>query len=242
MSEPDKTVSKFVYGLDPVYNSIKKRFWDFYKIDLSFHMESMTRLSTRFEEGFDFVPMSASMFETALKEAGFENDKRERHFGFIPSVGTLAALATNGEGYRERGSPSLHCAVASSVCSVHLDNVGFRMDSYGPDAGQHIIDELGWQDKIVRPLRKVLPDAVVDFLHRFHPVVPNSRQFKPFSQVGVEFDIASGRSRNLQQQWRVTIDLTHACSNSTCDVWRKINGKSIEGENQVMLMFKVVGM
>lgn len=73
-------------------------------------------------------------------------------------------------------------------------------------------------------------------------MIPNTRQVKPFSELGVEVDVVSGRSRDLQQQWRVTIDLTHSCANATCDVWRKLNGQSVEGDNKVMVMFKVVGM
>jgi hypothetical protein len=104
------------------------------------------------------------------------------------------------------------------------------------------VDELVWQDKIVPLLGKVLPTPVVDLLHRFHPMIPNTRQIKPFANIGFEFDVASGRSRDLQRQWRVTIDVTHSCSDSTCDVWRKLDGKSVKGDNQAMLMFKVVGM
>lgn len=243
MSKPNQpSIPKVVYGLDPIYTGINTRFRTRHGIDLSAHIEKMSWLGRRVEQGFNFVPWDAGAFETALKHAGFKNDLREKHLGFIPSVGALAALATHGQGYREEGSPSLHCAIAPDICNVHLDNIGFRLDGYGPDAGQHIVDELVWQDKIVPLIGKILPTQITDLLHRLHPMIPNTRQVKPFSELGVEVDVVSGRSRDLQRQWRVTIDLTHSCTNATCDAWRKLNGKSVEGDNKVMVMFKVVGM
>jgi hypothetical protein len=235
-------IPKVVYGLDPVYTAISRRFHARHGIDIGAHIEKMTQLGRRVEQGFYFVPWDAGQFEQALKRAGFENDRREKHLGFIPSVGTLAALATRGEGYRETGSPSLHCAVAPDLCNVHLDNVGFRLNGYGPDAGQHIADELAWQDKIVPLLGKLLPHQATDFLHRFHPVIPSTRQVKPFSEIGVEFDVLSGRSRDLQRHWRVTVDLTHSCADVTCGVWRKLHDQTVEGDDKVMVMFKVFGM
>ena len=56
----------------------------------------MTWLGRRVEEGCNFVPWDAGEFEAAIKRAGFKNDLREKHLGFIPSVGALAALATPG--------------------------------------------------------------------------------------------------------------------------------------------------
>ena len=104
MSKP-VSIPKVVYGLDAIYSGISTRFRTRHGIDISKHIESMSWLGRRVEEGFSFVPWDAREFETAVKRAGFENDLREKHLGFIPSVGALAALATHGQGYRERGSP-----------------------------------------------------------------------------------------------------------------------------------------
>lgn len=229
------------YQFNEVYRAISSRFFQFHHIKISDYIDKMLSVSHRYEEGFNFVPKDADKWEDALKKAKFQPDTREMHFGIIPSVGKVAALATRGNGYREKGTPSLHCAVAKDECSVHLDNIGFRSDGYGPDAGQHIVDELIWQDKIVPRLRWVAPAAVVDFLHRIHPVVPNTRQFRPFSQVGLEFDVMSRRSPNLQQQLKITIDLSHSCSNASCDAFRRLNGSSLRMENTLMLNFKVIG-
>jgi len=46
-----KTVSESAYGLDPVYNGIRTRFFRRYGIDVKAHMESMTWLGPRTEEG-----------------------------------------------------------------------------------------------------------------------------------------------------------------------------------------------
>ena len=239
------SVPESVYGLDPVFNGIRTRFDKVHGIDITAHMKSMTKLCSRTEEGFFFVPVDAAAWEAELKRAGFLPDVRETHLGFIPSVGKLASLATHGQGYREKGSPSLHCAVARDVCNVHLDNIGFRLNGYGPDAGQHIVDELLWQSDVAPALGKVFSklhvDVVGDLLLRTHPIVPNSLQFKPFGEAGAQFDIASGRSKDLQRRWRVTIDITKSCSDATCGGWKALNGKSVELETKKMVMFTVTG-
>ncbi|MBK8915135.1 MAG: hypothetical protein IPM64_11150 [Phycisphaerales bacterium] len=235
-------VAYVAYGLDPTFIQISRRFRDLHGIDVRSHVHRMLKVNRRLEEGFDFEPKSVGLWTQALIGAGFQRDQRDWHLGLIPSVGLIAAGATHGEGFREEGSPSLHCAVAADRCNIHLDNVGFRLKGYGPDAPQHIVDELIWQDKIVRPLRRILPSFATNFLHRLHPVVPNSRQMTPFGAVGVEFDVASGRSANLQQSWRLTIDVTHSCKNSTCDALRALDGRKLEGDNRLLLTIKVLGM
>ena len=97
------SIAKVVYGFDPIYIAISTRFSTRHGIDISSHIEKMTWLGRRVEEGCNFVPWDADEFEAAIKRAGFKNDLREKYLGFIPSVGALAALATNGQGYRETG-------------------------------------------------------------------------------------------------------------------------------------------
>jgi len=240
---PYSGVPKVVYGIDPVYTGISKRFHALYGINIGLYIEKVTKLNRHVEEGFDFVPWSATDLEEVIRRARFEHDVHEKHLGFIPSVGKIASLATHGQSFREPGAPSLHIAIAPDKCNVHLDNWGFKLQGYGPNAGQHTIDELLWQDIIVNKLLgRILPAPVIDFLHRFHPIVPNTQQIKPFSEIGVEFDVIKGRSRDLQRLWRVTFDVTHTCVNSSCDAWRKLNGKTVEGDNKVMVWFKVTGL
>jgi hypothetical protein len=210
---------------------------------LSRHISSIKSISSRLEEGIVFLSPDPRRFEQALKAAGFEPDIRDKMLGFVPSVGKIASGATHGQGYREPGSPSLHCAVSGDYCSVHLDNIGFKFGgAYAADGGSHIADELIWQDMIVRNLGKIgVPDIFVDALHRFHPVLPNSRQYKPYSEAGVQFDVLSMRNRNLQRQVRLTIDLTKSCSDITCGGWKKINGLTLESKKQLMVNLQVIG-
>jgi hypothetical protein len=54
---------------------------------------------------------------------------------------------------------SLHWAVSSGICNVHVDRSGFTMQigdelAVGPDAIQHIIDELLLKDKLLHALPK----------------------------------------------------------------------------------------
>lgn len=228
------------YQYHPVYRGIRDRFWLVHGIDLTRFIGRMVDVKWRLEEGFDFVPTDHVAFTAALRNAGFAHDVRDKHLGIIPSVGYFAALATEGEGYRERGSPSLHCAVARRLCKVHLDNFGFVLTGYEPDAGEHIVDELGYQTYIVANVAR-LSRPLAGVLARLHPMVPNSRQFKPFSAVGFSFDVASGRSRNLQRQWKLSVDVTHACSDLSCGALRALHGQKVEGENQFMLNFTVIG-
>ncbi len=135
--------------------------------------------------------------------------------------------------------------MSASKCNVHLDAVGFKVKGhYGPDAPQHITDELIWQDKIVKNLETVLPKWATDGLYRLHPIVPSSRQIKPYSkEIGVQVDLVNKRRNHLQQQILVTIDVTHSCTDRTCGAWSKLHGQEVpSSDNKVMLMFKVFGM
>ncbi len=246
-----------------VYTGIATRFEKFHKINIAAHIEKIVRTFSRLEQGFEFIPKDANAFEYALKTAGFEPDLKYRSFGVIPSIGTFAAGATRGQGFREPGSPSLHCAIdraqvatapggsvaeskRRAFCSVHLDTMGFKVSgAYGPDAFQHIIDELLWQDKLVPALGKYLglSDAVTDVLYRIHPIVPNSTQIRPYTDWGISARLFDRRTADLQTQIRVDLDVTHSCSDLTCGLLRRsLDDLTIRPDNKVMVTFKVFGM
>ena len=197
--------------------------------------------------GFDFVPVDAGKWSSALQNAGFQPDSRERLWGILPSVGSVAALATHGQGYREKSEPSLHCAVAKDYCNVHLDNIGIRVGNYNANAPQHVADELIWQDKILPAMLKIgISPHFVDLLRRVHPVVPNLRQVTAVTKewqprVGAELDIARVRSKDASQQLRVYIDFSHACSDSTCKVLNNVQGKTYN-DDRVMFTIEVTGL
>lgn len=81
-----------------MYIASSTRFRTRHGIDISSHIEKMTWLGRRVEEWCNFVPWDAGEFEAGIKRAGFKNDLLEKHLGYIPSVGALAALATNDHG------------------------------------------------------------------------------------------------------------------------------------------------
>ena len=126
----------------PMWRMISARFYNLYHIDLRKHVKTIIEVKPTINAGFDFVPVDGNAWGDALKRAGFQPDMRERILGIIPSVGSVAAMATHGQGYRENNEPSLHCAVAKDRCNIHLDNIAIRVGSYNANAPQHVVDEL----------------------------------------------------------------------------------------------------
>jgi hypothetical protein len=231
----------------PIWRTISARFYSLHGIDLRKHVKSIVKVNPTINAGFDFVPVDAGKWGAALQNAGFQPDSRERLWGILPSVGSVAALATHGQGYREKSEPSLHCAVAEDYCNVHLDNVGIRVGNYNANAPQHVVDELLWQDKILPGMLKIgISPHLVDLLRRVHPVVPNLRQVTAVTKewqprVGVELDLARVRSKDATQQLRVYVDFSHACSDSTCKVLNNMQGKTYN-DDRVMFTIEVTGL
>ena len=231
----------------PMWRMISARFYNLHHIDLRKHVKAIIEVKPTINAGFDFAPVDGDAWGEALQHAGFQPDLRERILGIIPSVGSIAALATHGQGYRENSEPSLHCAVAKDKCNVHLDNIGIRLGSYNANAPEHVVDELLWQDKILPlMLRGGVPTQLVDFLRRAHPMIPNLRQVTAVTKewqprVGLEFDIARVRSTDASQQVRVYLDFSRACTNSTCKLLNNVQGKTYN-DDRVMFTIEVTGL
>ena len=231
----------------PMWRTISARFYNLHGIDLRRHVKTIVKVYPTINAGFDFVAVDPGLWAEALDRGGFQRDLRERIAGILPSVGSIAALATHGQGFRENSEPSLHCAVAKDYCNVHLDNVGIRLGSYNANAPQHVADELIWQDKILPALLKFgISPYFVDILRRVHPVVPNLRQPTAVTRewqprVGVELDIARVRSLDASKQWRVYIDLSHACSDATCRLLNTMQGRTYN-DDRIMLTVEVTGL
>lgn len=230
-----------------MWRTISARFYNLHGVDLRKHVKSIAKVNPTINAGFDFVAVDAAKWAATLQSRGFQPDSRERILGILPSVGSVAALATHGQGFREKSEPSLHCAVAEDYCNVHLDNVGIRVGNYNANAPQHVVDELLWQDKILPAMLKVgISPHLVDILRRVHPVVPNLRQVTAVTKewqprVGVELDIARVRSKDASQQLRVYVDFSHACSDSTCRVLNNMQGKTYN-DDRVMFTIEVTGL
>ena len=231
----------------PMWRMISARFYNLHHIDLRKHVKSIVKVKPTINAGFDFVAVDAEKWADALLHGGFQPDSRERSLGIIPSVGSIAALATHGQGFRESSEPSLHCAVAKDYCNIHLDNIGIRLGNYNANAPQHVADELIWQDNILPLLLKAgISTHFVDLLRRVHPVVPNLRQVTAVTKewqprVGAEFDIAHVRSQDASKQLRVYLDFSHACSNSTCKLLNNMQGKTYN-DDRVMFTIEVTGL
>src|SRR5437660_2684265 len=92
------------YAVMPVYAKISYRFREKYNIHLGNHIDSMSHVSSRDQEGITFVPRDAQRLIATLKATqAFHHDDRAH------LVGQMAAAATTGEGYREIADNSLHC-------------------------------------------------------------------------------------------------------------------------------------
>ena len=124
-----------------MWRTISARFFKLHSINLREHVKAIIQVKPTINAGFDFVPVDADAWGEALKRGGFQPDRRERILGIIPSVGSVAGMATHGQGYRENSEPSLHCAVAKDKCNVHLDNIGIRLGNYNANAPEHVVDE-----------------------------------------------------------------------------------------------------
>lgn len=231
----------------PMWRMISARFYNLHHIDLRKHVKAIIEVKPTINAGFDFVPVDGDAWSQALERGGFQRDSRERILGIIPSVGSVAAMATHGEGYRENSEPSLHCAVAKDRCNVHLDNIGIRLGSYNANAPEHVVDELIWQDKILPAMVKIgISTHFVDLLRRAHPIIPNLRQVTAVTKewqprVGVELDIARVRSKDASKQLRVYLDFSHACSDSTCKLLNNVQGKTYD-DNRLAFTIEVTGL
>ena len=209
-------ISKTVYWTSDVYMKIVSRFRQRYYLDLTQHIDSMSKIGRSVGEGITFVPVDHQRLIQALTATrAFAHDDR------AVLVQEIAAAATEGEGFRERGSPSLHCQISASVCNIHLDQYGFVAEGpdgqtyYNPDAVQHIFDELVWATDIVPEVRKLLGDKMADVLSRLQPVLPNStNNYRP--AVGGQLVLGSGSNGDASGRWKVTVDVTHGCRDWKC--------------------------
>ncbi len=167
---------------------IALRFDKKYSIRIFDHINYITKVGYTFEQGFSYSPKDKEQWLKTLRATGkFVPDEKTN------LVGCLGSVATNGLGIRELGTDmSLHCDVANSVCSVHLDNTGFRVRGpygfsyYSLDGAQHVLFDLIWDDWVVKWMYgKSYPlGFMLDYIR------PNFLTSKSkFSQYGVGIDI-----------------------------------------------------
>ena len=182
------------------------------KIDLDSHIDYVCYASDILGEGISFRPKSAALFQAAITDTQlFHRDDRSDFFG------AKAASATIGEGYREVSTPSLHVAIAGHLSSVHIDSHSFIFHApdgniiIGPDAGQHIVDELWFRLPMTWLRRKNMP-FIASVLQALHPVLPNSLNgYSP--RLGIRVELGGTPGRDLRSgvprfSFETTIDYT----------------------------------
>ena len=196
-------ISRHAYLFNDVYRVIANRLRDRHKIKIDEHVDSMLKIGSRVGQGITFWPVDHIKLKGLLSTAAFTHDNR------MEFCEALAASATQGEGYRESGAPSLHCQISRVSCNIHLDSYGFvaigpdGKKYYNPDLVQHIVDELGWATVVEWLEKKSSP--LGGFLGRIHPILPNSRNnYAP--AVGGRFVLKQG------QGWSIGLDSTVSTS------------------------------
>ncbi len=180
------------------YKSIMKRFNSRgMKVDLDSQVDYVCYASDVLGEGISFRPKSVGEFKTAITDTQlFHRDDRADFFG------AKAASATIGEGYREVSTPSLHVAIDSEISSVHVDSYAFQFHApdgkiiIGPDAGQHIADELWLRLPMTWLRRKNMP-FMASVLQALHPVLPHSLNgYAP--RLGIRVELGGTPARDLR--------------------------------------------
>jgi len=229
------SINFFDYLGDPVYREIANRFLRFTPpILLHRHIAKMINVGRTISEGITFEPEDHLRFQMAVAFA------KSTRFSGMPAfhwdnrkvgIYRVAALATDGEGYREIGQPSLHCDIGTKVCKVHLDEFGFvergpdGEEYFTPDLFRHIIDELVWRAK-VRPvligklnyLPRYLSIPVGELLDRSYIVAPSAEN---------RYDVRFGAGVKLWSGKNVDLRFEFFCRDGACVDRQKILKLSI---------------
>ena len=177
---------------------IAKRFAK-YNIKILDHIKSITAIGYKYEQGFEFWAVDKKNWLKTLRASKkFVPDKKDN------LVGCAASAVTNGLGIRELGkNMSLHCAVSSFKCSVHLDNTGFRIkgpfgNMYSLDGGQHVIYDLLWDDLVVRNAYN-LNYELGWALDKIRPTFLNSKN--KYSQYGLGLDLYESPNLKIKMDY-----------------------------------------
>lgn len=140
-------------------------------IDLLSQIKTITRVGFAEDDGFDFTSDKAGSLRIALMDhKSFIDDSKSL-------IGNIASSQTDGLSFREKGGSedkSLHFAIGSYKCSVHLDKTLFTPFGgyYNADCFQHIGYDLGWRYHVVR--RFIDVPYLGWALDHVHPILPHS--------------------------------------------------------------------
>lgn len=203
----------------------------------------MLEVGRTISEGIKFVPKSSNSFRLSVAFTRTQENASLQAFHWDNRkvwINRLAALFTDGEGYREIGSPSLHCSIAKQECSVHIDEFGFVERGrnggtyFNLESLRHSGDELFWR-AIVRPqlikgLELMLPDYLSvpagKLLDRTYLVMPSAENNYNFSDINLGVDGSNLRGRNFKprigagvklfENNKVKLKFEYTCGNRNC--------------------------
>lgn len=222
----------------PVYKAISGRLLEFNPpIDLGKHIEYGTKESDgRLEigpttsEGISFAPRDSIALRLEIKYARNKNGLSVFHYDDRKIwVFRLAAVATHGSGYREIGSPSLHCAIATDVCNIHLDDFGFvSIGSDGKtyftlDSLPHVADELIYRAYVRKYVRKLLVASLGEkvaapatlLLDRSYLAVPTLSKLN-MSKLTNKVDLRVGMGVKIAETDTLKLRFESTCGNGNC--------------------------
>lgn len=181
-------------------------------------------------EGVSFVPRDHIALRREIVRARSRGGAPAFHYDDRKIwVFKLAAAATHGLGYREIGSPSLHCAIAADVCNIHLDDFGFvAVGKDGktyitPDALPHIADELVYRAYIRKYVRKALvaglgeqiASPATGLLDRSYLALPNLTKLN-MSRLTKKPDLGFGVGMKIAETDSVRLRFESTCKNRDC--------------------------
>lgn len=210
------------YLTNPVYMAIAGRFLRFKpEVRIKDHIDAMKEVGRTTSEGITFLAKDSFHFRMALSNAKISGERAFHWDDRKVWVFALAAAATDGEGWREIGKPSLHCAVSKTICNVHIDEFGFvgvgpdGEEYVTPEAMRHIVDELVWKAKIrpklLRALERGLPRALAvpagKLLDMTYIVAPSAEN---------KYNLRLGVGMKLKIHNKMDLRFEYTCGNPNC--------------------------
>ena len=236
---------KMYYSHEPVYTEIQNRFLRFNpQIKIGEHIESMIEIGRTISEGITFKPVNSLRLRMDIAFTNSDKYANQRAFHWDNRkvwIYKLAALATDGEGYREIGTPSLHCAISQEKCNIHIDEFGFLVRNHlgdvslTPDLFRHIGDELIGRDKIrkyaIRLLKLSLPYEIAEpaaqLLDRTYVVIPSSQDRYGFD-INNKFKPRIGLGAKIFNNKVIDLRFEYTCGNSSCSDNQKMVWLSLD--------------
>jgi len=227
----DHSVAETDYLVDPVYHQVANRLLDLIPgISPKDHIDVMKEVGRTRGEGITFWAKKSEDLRAAIVTARNRSGQVAFHWDNRQIwVYRLAALATDGDGYREVGRPSLHCAIGAGLCNIHIDEFGFvERGSDGdvyitPEALRHIFDELGYKT-VVRPiiykgLKALLPrdlaEPAMKLLDQTYVKIPSMADRYGFG-VDDKWHPRVGFGVKAPLGKRVELRFEYTCGNTNC--------------------------